>query len=870
MYMHTTFLSNNRQEALRLPHKHKLENVQVPGPRWKGTGFEGSLGREYTTVVLENGKILRIGDCVHLKSSGTSHYHGHTISDAAEKGPTSTPLPYIGMIVRMWEDASVKFKFAMGRQIPHLSKRCKIQWFYRLADTHLASGIVTDNDTTRPDAAFYPNEIFLSEDSDENAVISIIDRVAVVPVGFDRKKARERRKKSAQKVLEAKSSTNLDEISSSSQHKFRAQHAPELNHSRKQNSGNTHDQVPILENSDAANDKEYQCSLRYSRLRCEFSPLEDDVLFLSRFAYGSSADSDSDSDNGSMSFGSNSEESEDEDEDEDKRGGARLGIDYQADIQPNATMTNSHHERNDTLLSSRQNPGYLSTPLSSDVQLCEGDEVEVDIASEGIVAYPGTVLAVRDTHGANSSSNNVDNSSEHTLECDVRLLSGVKRFCIPLSNVHPRGVRRGLLSMSEWMGESTDVAKWSEKEHHMFLSLLPIFGKDFTRISKALPAKKLADIVAHFYYMKKKWGDSKLPKLREHASTADDQCSFCLGIFPDNATEFLRCAGSPSRPQKDLTCQNKLCSQCASLGVWHPANRNTDEHSRGGGGGKFMHTQGAGDVLSLDSFIQIGEQMSPSTGNSSSSSISSSSGELVSLQQQDIPFANRSTNAGLLGRCPLMCRGCTQLSTDVQLNKHKHLERKENLKQSTSAVKANCSHEVGVDSVSMFLQLSQRRWLCDRCTFCNSPNDSTCFICRSRRSTRNMLTYALLNSLQGKSSSIQQRRNGKRSKCQDHVGKRVRKRRRLNEDVGKAKNGFTAEYILRRNRAMLQESMSLLHSIKLVFLDEPNHYHKILDCLVRHAHGRAAAGDAVNTISTLLKGNPMLLQRFSKILRLED
>ena len=132
-----------------------------------------------------------------------------------------------------------------------------------------------------------------------------------------------------------------------------------------------------------------------------------------------------------------------------------------------------------------------------------------------------------------------------------------------------------------------------------------------------------------------------------------------------------------------------------------------------------------------------------------------------------------------------------------------------------------------------------------------------------------MLTYALLSSLQGNASLLHSSRKSNDINSHQQVGKRVRKKRRMAKSSRKGHEEYTIGTILAKNRMILQESMSLLHSIKSFLMDKPNDYHKILDCLVRHAHGRATAGDAVNTISALLKDNPLLLRRFSNLLKFE-
>ena len=402
------------------------------------------------------------------------------------------------------------------------------------------------------------------------------------------------------------------------------------------------------------------------------------------------------------------------------------------------------------------------------------------------------------------------------------------------------------------------TAEWSEQEHHIFLSLLPIFGKDFARIVKALPSKKLADVVAHYYYMKKKWGDSKLPRRREHASSSADQCSFCLGIFPDESSNFVTCAG---KPRNLAHCQEKICSNCASLGIWSV--------SYGSGSEKLdsVTKMSNPEQNSLDNFIKMGEKLVPFTPSSASHSAESSTSSASSSTDQAVLQATRSLVSSQTGCKTFMCPSCAEIRIHPPLNEQDAVVI-DDLTPTQAEVTAR------LRSLSSFLKLSQRRWLCDRCTFCNSPSDSCCMICHSGRTTRNLLTYALARNLYSREpesnrsafTKAEMPRAKKRKKSASFTSS-VSKKKKTNSDSKGADEA--ASFLLQQNRRMLQEATDLLKSIKHLFIDEPMKYHTVLDALVKHAHGRAPTGEVVQTISKTLENNPSILKRFYALMQFD-
>ena len=98
------------------------------------------------------------------------------------------------------------------------------------------------------------------------------------------------------------------------------------------------------------------------------------------------------------------------------------------------------------------------------------------------------------------------------------------------------------------------------------MSLLPVFGKDFSRIASGITSKNVHDVVEHYYYMKKKWGNSKLPP--NTLSIRIDQCSACLGVYK----KLLSCSA-----KKD--CNETLCLKCIELGFWVPLQHSEENSS---------------------------------------------------------------------------------------------------------------------------------------------------------------------------------------------------------------------------------------------------------------------------------------------------
>ena len=261
--------------------------------------------------------------------------------------------------------------------------------------------------------------------------------------------------------------------------------------------------------------------------------------------------------------------------------------------------------------------------------------------------------------------------------------------------------------------------------------------------------------------------------------------------------------------------------------------------------------------------------MAPASSLSSSvSSFSSSSSDRL----PNILPANQSMCSSPNRVKHLMCPGCAEIRVEPVLSL-KDDDKDDNGGSTPSQAEATSR----LKSLSSFLKLSHRRWLCDRCTFCNDPKDEHCKICHSGRTTRNLLTYALADSLYSTKPAL------KRKACQ-RVGKRVKNKRKTGgscSDSASSTPVFApsesethdgvdpATLVLLRNRTMLQEAMSLLKEIKITFLDEPNRYHSVLDTLVKYAHGRAATGEVLQTISEALQGHPGVLDRFSGLLHFD-
>ena len=272
-------------------------------------------------------------------------------------------------------------------------------------------------------------------------------------------------------------------------------------------------------------------------------------------------------------------------------------------------------------------------------------------------AYPGTILNAR------------------ASACDVVLLSGVTRRCVPKAQIRKEirivttTVTAENISTSFSTTSNNPIvatvhnggsrAEWVPQEHNIFLSLLPVFGKDFARIASGIPAKNVHDVVEHYYYMKKKWGGGKLPS--NASTTGIDQCSGCLGVFK----KMSKCSATAG-------CEEKLCRACVDLGLWVP----------------------------LQHFEEV------STSSSSSSSSSSSAPTTTSM-------------SGLFA-----CHKCVAVTMN-QSNVVPMLHPNEN---SGASKRKRPSSEKGASSKRR-VHGSGDLWMCTRCTFANRRGSAQCKIC---------------------------------------------------------------------------------------------------------------------------------------------